>query len=71
MSSNQVKFPANRAGLPGKETILILHPFSPPTRRGLRDVLPVKKTCGKERHSRNLKLHGTSVVRLRINSSEE
>jgi len=38
-----VKLAAHRAGLPGKETMLTLHPLSPPTRRGLRDVLPVKK----------------------------
>ncbi len=37
-----VKLPAHRAGLPGKETMLALHHFSPPARRGLRDVLPVK-----------------------------
>jgi threonylcarbamoyladenosine tRNA methylthiotransferase MtaB len=39
---HMVKLPVHRAGLPGKETILTLHPLSPPTRQGLRDVLPVK-----------------------------
>jgi len=37
----KVKLPAHRAGLPGKETMLTLHPLSPPARWGLRDVLPV------------------------------
>ena len=37
----KVKLPAHRAGLPGKEPIVTLHPLYPPTRRGLRDVLPV------------------------------
>ena len=41
MFDKNVKFPAHRVGLPGKETVLTLHPLSPPTRRGLRDVLPV------------------------------
>jgi spermidine synthase len=39
--AGKLKLPAHRAGLPGKETMLTLHPLSPPTRRGLRDVLPV------------------------------
>jgi len=39
--SEIVKLPAHRPGLPGKETMLTLHPLSPPPRRGLRDVPPV------------------------------
>ena len=42
VKQDDVKLPAHEAGLPGKETMLTLHPLSPPTRRGLRDVLPVK-----------------------------
>jgi hypothetical protein len=38
-----VKLPTHWAGLRGKETMFILHPFFPPTRQGLRDVLPGKK----------------------------
>jgi len=42
VSSFSVKLTAHRAGLPGKEVIyLLLRPFPPPTRRGLRDALPV------------------------------
>ena len=36
-----VKLSVCKAELAGKETILTLHPSSPPRRRGLRDVLPV------------------------------
>ena len=46
-----VKLPARRAGLPGKETMLTLHPLSPPTRRGLRYVLPVKG-CSRIRYKK-------------------
>ena len=39
---SDVKLPVHRAGLPGKEGIcFLLRPLTPPTRRGLRDALPV------------------------------
>jgi hypothetical protein len=47
-----LKLPGHRAWLPGKEAVyFLLRPLSPPTRRGLRVVLPVKaiaKPAGKD-----------------------
>jgi len=39
---DDVKLPANEAGLPGKEIPFILCPLTPPTRRGLRGTLRPK-----------------------------